>query len=364
MTTRTVIPGVPGYPPPGHSGPHRAAGRAARRAQAKAWLSRAAGEALTPAFAVRALFVAGVAAATVYFLGQPDVGEFEAGERAGTSVWSDRTLEVPDPVATELDRVRAESSVVPIFVQDDVIPSTVMDDTRRVFREGRRLVLSGAPELPGDFVADFYAVFHAAASLEAAHLGIGGGAAMSASAPRAPRPASGTGPGLLASAAPRTTRGGRATPAPPPGAVAGAEPGAPSAAGGDSREAGGTPAALAADASRSLLSVSEGGGGPAGAPSAGGAADAVSPGQPADGPGAGPEPAADGPRYPPSAGDADPYSGAGYGPPAPSGADGEPGEPGEAAATGAEDAPAAGGAAAGTPGEGAAPSASPAVEAA
>jgi putative nucleotidyltransferase with HDIG domain len=187
---------------------------------------------------VRALFVAAVAVATVYLLGLPESGSLEAGERATATVWSDRTVEVPDPVATELERIRAEGAVVPVFVQDDIVPSRVMDGTRRVFREGRRLVQAGADELPGDFVADFYGVFHLAAAMEASQgpMGPDDWATAQASPARTDagagtgpgqRPAPGEGPGTqLASsrgpghepaATPRTARAGNSTPAPPPG---------------------------------------------------------------------------------------------------------------------------------------------------
>jgi putative nucleotidyltransferase with HDIG domain len=120
----------------------------------------------TPAFAVRATLIAVVAAATVYCLGQPRSGENEIGGRAAASVWSDRRLEVEDPAATELERIRAEAAVVPVFFQDDQIPATVMDDIRRIFREGRRLALETPEPLPEEFEDDFYKVFLSGRELE------------------------------------------------------------------------------------------------------------------------------------------------------------------------------------------------------
>ncbi|MDR1041018.1 MAG: HDIG domain-containing protein [Deltaproteobacteria bacterium] len=176
MTTRlTGAPSAHGFSTHlGHAAPLRASnGRGGRLARAKGIITCYAGETLNRAFLFRVLLMGAVACVAVWLLGQPDRGEFAAGERAVSSVWSDRTLEVPDPVATELEKIRAQSAVVPIFVQDDMIPSRVMSDTRRIFREGRRLIREGASELPGEFVADFYAVFRGAPPLESAGSGDG-----------------------------------------------------------------------------------------------------------------------------------------------------------------------------------------------
>ncbi|MDR1081632.1 MAG: hypothetical protein LBQ79_11920, partial [Deltaproteobacteria bacterium] len=289
-------------PPPRHS----AGGLYARRAAALAWLSRAAGDVLTPAFGVRALFVAAVAASTVYLLGQPDSGELEAGERAASTVWSDRTVEVPDPVATELERIRAESAVMPVFVQDDMIPSRVMDGTRRVFRHGRRLVQADARELPGDFVADFYGVFHAGPAIEAAGAGLGpddtvvGSAWAGAAPPAGARPPRRDGEGISAA---RTARTGKATPAPPQAAGA---------------ETGGT--------------VLAGAGVPAASPGTGAAGGGSGTDASADAGTAGGSPAAPSPPgpeggHPPSAGEADPSVPAERAAPADAGAPSLPGIP-------------------------------------
>ncbi|MDR2611891.1 MAG: hypothetical protein LBG06_03340, partial [Deltaproteobacteria bacterium] len=198
----TIRPAGPGhgqtYPFGQRPLPHRGAnGRAPRRTATVRWLKATGGGVLTPAFAVKALFVAAVASATVYLLGQPGADEQLSGEISDTTVWSDRALEVPDPLATEAERMRAETAVVPVFVQDDGVAERIMDGARRVFRAGRGLAEQNPDSLPDaltdEFIADFYAVFHAAGAGDAAR-----SAEAAAPGTGAPGPSGGD---LLASAA-------------------------------------------------------------------------------------------------------------------------------------------------------------------
>ncbi|MDR2459894.1 MAG: HDIG domain-containing protein [Deltaproteobacteria bacterium] len=116
-----------------------------RKRGLKALAQKAIAYVRRPAFAAKAVFVAVVATITVY-LANPIPQLHHAGQLAPHTIRADRYLVIPDKEATEALKTQAYESVVPLFVLDDKVTQTALDNVRTLFRRGRSIYASFDPK--------------------------------------------------------------------------------------------------------------------------------------------------------------------------------------------------------------------------